>query len=85
MRNYGSKDRTRGARPASRIEQDTAVAVTVIRRMGFVLGRAHEVMESQLLDRGLHETASVLRDSLKPLIDALIHFELVERSEDDGE
>lgn len=65
----------------SLLDSQIATVVTVVRRLGFVLGKAHELCESDLIRNGFHETAEVLRDELKPLIDALVHFEVTPRGD----
>jgi len=60
--------------------------VTVVRRLGFVLLRAYEIMQGNLISAGNHSLAETLGDTLKPLADMLVHFELVEEEETpDGE
>jgi len=67
-----------GGTPGNRldqVEEKVRTVVTVVRRLGVVLGRAHDICERDLLSSGFHETAAALRDELKPLIDALVHFD----------
>lgn len=49
---------------------------SIVRRLGVVLGAAHAAAESELIRHGMVETAEELRNGLKPLIDALVHFEV---------
>lgn len=57
---------------------------TIVRRLGFVALKAHETMMSNLLADKKASLAEALNDALKPIVDALLHFELPE-GEDDGE
>jgi len=57
-------------------EVTTRAVQSVVRRLGVVLGAAHSAAESELIRHGMSQTATELRDSLKPLIDALVHFEV---------
>lgn len=78
MRNLGSRGSAPGARPANAISEREATtrAVTgVIRRLGRVLMAAHEVSEKKLIELDMPATAAELRDAIKPLYDAMIHFE----------
>lgn len=59
----------------SALETKVATVVTVVRRLGHVLMKAHEVAEKDLIEHGFHETAAELRDAVKPLYDAMLHFE----------
>jgi len=74
--------RTMGARPkaeqphTSGASLSASEVVTVVRRLGFVLMKAHEVMQGNLVSHGQYELAERLNDSLKPLADMLAHFEL---------
>lgn len=58
---------------------------SVVRRMGFVLSKAHEEMMRNLLQSGQVHLAEDVNDSLKPLVDALLHFEITyAEGNDDG-
>jgi len=85
VRHHGSRENAGREARVSTQEQELRTATIVVRRLGFVLGAAHEQCERSLLEKGLHETASVLRDSLKPLVDALIHFEVERTGEEDSD
>jgi len=61
-------------KPADLLEEKVATVITVVRRLGYVLGKAHEACEADLIAAGFIQTATVLRDDLKPLVDALLHF-----------
>lgn len=79
------RERRMGPKGAlSALELKVATVVTVVRRLGFVLLQALEASERDLADAGYGATAELLRDELKPLCDALLHFEGV-REKDDGE
>lgn len=52
----------------------------VVRRFGFVLQKAFEMMMSRLIADGEERLAETLNDSLKPAVDWLLHFELEETS-----
>jgi len=71
------------------LETKVATVVTVVRRLGFILLQALEASEKDLADAGYGATAETLRDELKPLCDALLHFEAPRQQEmfggdDDG-
>jgi len=77
--------RTMGARPTaehpltpgpSRGELTRAEIVTVVRRLGYVALRVFETIQGNLVSSGRHQYAEALNDSLKPLVDLLVHFEL---------
>jgi len=77
--------RTMGARPTaeqpltsglSRGELSRAEIVTVVRRLGYVALRVFETIQGNLVSSGRHQYAEALNDSLKPLVDLLVHFEL---------
>lgn len=55
---------------------DAATINTVVRRLGFVALRVFETIQGNLVSSGRHEYAEALNDSLKPLVDMLVHFEL---------
>jgi len=77
MRSDGSRKLKRmGPQGAlSALEMKVATVVTVVRRLGYVLLQALEASEKDLADAGYGATAETLRDELKPLCDALLHFE----------
>lgn len=50
--------------------------VTVIRRLGYVALTAYDVIQGNLTSRGNYRLAEALGDTLKPLVDMLVHFEL---------
>jgi len=72
-----------GRKPgASAIDPGTVKTVVhIVRRLGVVLNRALDVAITQLLAQEMLATAEALRDDLKPLCDALIHFEAAELEE----
>lgn len=51
---------------------------SIVRRMGVVMLRAHEVMMSALIAQGDARVAEALNDSLKPAIDYLLHFNVMD-------
>jgi len=55
---------------------DAAVINTVVRRLGFVALQVFNTIQGNLVSHGRHEYAEALNDSLKPLVDMLLHFEL---------
>lgn len=65
----------------SALELKVATVVTVVRRLGHVLMTAHQVAEKDLIAHGFQATAEELRNSLKPLYDAMLHFEAPEQVE----
>jgi len=69
--------------PGSPSAQDLVPAVvnTVVRRLGVVALAAFNQMMSNCLSRGSEELAEALNDSLKPLVDALLHFDVMEERE----
>jgi len=60
----------------SRGELTRAEIVTVVRRLGFVALKVFETIQGNLVSSGRHQYAEALNDSLKPLVDLLVHFEL---------
>lgn len=76
-REHGSRQKKRmgpvGA--LSALELKVATVVTVVRRLGHVLMKAHEVAEKDLIAHGFQATAEELRNGIKPLYDAMLHFE----------
>lgn len=86
MRDFGER-MVAGRKPReaiAQLDEKMKTVITVVRRLGLVLLKAHEICEADLIAAGFKDTAAVLRDELKPLIDALIHFD-VERGDDDGD
>lgn len=87
-RNFGK--RTIGAKaPSSFSAAEERAAMTraiqnVVRRLGVVLNAALDASISQLLQAEALDTAGVLRDELKPLCDALIHFEVHDEEVSEG-
>jgi len=65
----------------SALERKVATVVTVVRRLGYVLLQALEASEQDLVKAGYGATAETLRDELKPLCDALLHFEAPKQQE----
>lgn len=73
-----SPDRVRAR---SAVPLSAAALRTVVRRLGLVAIKAHEVLMSRLIEEGQVAMAEALNDAFKPLADALIHFELPEQLE----
>lgn len=65
-------------------ELDRATIITTIRRMGYILVKAHEVIMGKLIAQDEHELAERVNDTLKPLADLLLHFELDDKSHSAG-
>jgi len=57
-------------------EATTRAVRSIVRRLGVVLGAALDAAISEMLRHQMIDTAGELRDSLKPLVDGLVHFEL---------
>lgn len=55
---------------------DRAVINTVVRRLGVVAYRVFQTIQSNLVSAGREEYAEALNDSLKPLCDMLMHFDI---------
>lgn len=72
----GRMDAKRTARSESEM-----VAQTVVRRLGFLALKAHEVIMSRLIEEE-SPLAVTFQDAFKPLVDAMVHFEI---GDDDGE
>lgn len=77
--------RTMGARPTAEQpltsgqslgELSRSEIVTVVRRLGFVALQVFNTIQGNLVSSGRHQYAEALNDSLKPLVDLLVHFEL---------
>lgn len=51
---------------------------TVVRRLGFVALKVFETIQGNLVSAGRHQYAEALNDSLKPLVDCLVHFDLAD-------
>lgn len=85
-RHYGSREDAR-----RRSAGATATVLTIrniVRRMGVTLNAALDCAISEMLAHSMVETAGALRDELKPLVDALVHFEVDEldnAEDDDGD
>lgn len=55
---------------------EEATVITTIRRMGYVLSKVHEIVMARLIAQGEGDLAERFNDTLKPLVDLLVHFEL---------
>lgn len=73
------------ASPLKPGELSAAEVVTTVRRLGFVLVKAFEIMQGNLIRHKSYELAERLNDTLKPLADMLAHFELETEEESDDE
>lgn len=82
-RHYGSKENARQARVLTGPATAKAV-VSIVRRLGIILLAVYEVAERELMREGYNQTAEEMRDTLKPLFDSLIHFEVTTREDDDA-
>jgi len=74
-----------GSRGDRRAEGESAQVRTIrniVRRMGVVLGAALDACISELISHNMVATAETLRDDLKPLVDALVHFNVEDARED---
>lgn len=49
---------------------------SVVRRIGYVVGTAHEVIMKRLIDDGDAAFAEMVNDALKPVVDFLMHFDV---------
>lgn len=79
MRNYGSRENRREAASFSPQEfrEGTITAVrNIVRRLGVVLGAALDAAIGEMIQHDMIASAEELRDQLKPLVDALVHFEV---------
>lgn len=56
------------------------VAVTVIRRLGYVAAKVHQHLMDDLIRRGDQVTAERVNNCFKPLVDMLINFSLEEET-----
>lgn len=85
MKVYGSREdaRRRHAGAAASADATVKTVVRIVRRLGVVLGAALDACISELAREDMYATAQTLRDDLKPLVDALVHFE-AEVEVDDG-
>lgn len=78
----------RGSRRENGRESATSLSAseiqTIVRRLGFVALKVHEVVMSRLVteDEGL---AELFNDVFKPMVDALVHFDFSDTEVDDGE
>lgn len=61
---------------------DPAVVNTVVRRLGGVALAVFNTIMSNLVSSGRDQYAEALNDSLKPLVDCLLHFELLDGEAD---
>lgn len=77
-RNFGSREGR--ARQGESAQVQTIVRI--VRRLGVVLGAALDCSIRELAGHDMIATAEILRDELKPLVDALVHFELQDAEED---
>lgn len=55
---------------------DRATIITVVRRLGYVALQVFNTIQGNLVSSGRHQYAEALNDSLKPLVDMLVHFDL---------
>lgn len=82
MRHYGQGRSASGERREN-VTASARTIVRVTRRIGVILGAALDAAISELLRQHALNTATELRDALKPLVDSLCHFELDDLEEDD--
>lgn len=85
-RQYGSREDAR--RRLAGATASTASVITmrnIVRRMGVTLNAALDCCISELIAHNMVNTAASLRDELKPLCDALVHFDLTEEDDDGDE
>lgn len=82
--------RTMGARPTAEQphtsgrnlgELDGATINTIVRRLGHVALQVFNTIQGNLVSSGRHQYAEALNDSLKPLVDLLVHFELEDEAD----
>jgi len=73
----GSRKRMERA-SASSFSAQVPELVRVVRKSGFALAKLHELVMTRVVSDDDVELAESLNDELKPLIDALIHFALLE-------
>jgi len=76
MKNRGMRDISKENERESASSLSASEAARVVRRFGFVLYKAHEVMVSRAIANGDEELAELLNDTLKPIADLLTHFTL---------
>jgi len=62
--------------PPSGPSLSASEVVTVVRRLGFVAVKVYETIQGNLTSRGQYQLAETLADTLKPLVDMMLHFEL---------
>lgn len=74
MRNLGSREEAKRRRVAESAQVRTII--NIVRRLGVVLGAALDAAIREMIQHEMLATAETLRDELKPLVDALVHFEL---------
>lgn len=74
--------RARAERPEQPLTSGPSLSasevVTVVRRLGFVALKAYEVMQGNLTSRGNYQLAEALADTLKPVVDMMLHYSLEE-------
>jgi len=58
-----------------------AELVTIVRRLGYVALRVHEVVMGRLTSQEEYSMAESFNDLFKPLCDLLVHFELEAKKE----
>jgi len=84
IREYGSREdaRRRSAGVTPSAEATVETVVRVVRRVGVTLSAALDCAIRELAEHDMVASAETLRDELKPLCDALIHFEAEAEAED---
>lgn len=75
--------RQAGASALNASSLSASEVVTIVRRLGFVALKVFETIQGNLVSAGRHSYAEALNDSLKPLVDMLVHFELEEQRDTD--
>jgi len=76
--NFAREGRARSAAASPQVQ----TIVRIVRRLGVVLGAALDASIRELARADMIATAETLRDELKPLVDALVHFEAADAAED---
>jgi len=66
-------------------ELERATIVTTIRRFGWIATKMHEVIMGRLVRQQEHELAEQFNDVFKPLADLLVHFNLDDTLEGEGD
>lgn len=80
--------RRMGARPMAEQPRTSGQSLsvsevnTVVRRLGFVALKVFETIQGNLVSAGRHQYAEALNDSLKPLVDCLVHFDISDSAPD---